>query len=62
VWNEADSRALSHFTKSTSGKNLVALNNIEIDRLETIIGEVPKTRSLARRIIKRVITFNFKRT
>jgi hypothetical protein len=41
---------------------LVALNNIEIDRLETIIGEVPKTRSLARRIIKRVITFNFKRT
>jgi uncharacterized protein involved in exopolysaccharide biosynthesis len=62
VWNEADSRALSHFTKSTSGKNLVALNNIEIDRLETIIGEVPKTRSLARRIIKRAITFNFKRT
>jgi uncharacterized protein involved in exopolysaccharide biosynthesis len=62
VWNEADSRALSHFTKSTTGKNLVALNNIEIDRLETIIGEVPKTRSLARRIIKRVITFNFKRT
>jgi len=62
VWNEADSRALSHFTKSTSGKNLVALNNIEIDRLETIIGEVPKTRSLARRIVKRTITFNFKRT
>lgn len=62
VWNEADSRALSHFTKTTSGKNLVALNNIEIDRLENIIGEVPKTRTLLRRIIKRAITFNFKRT
>lgn len=62
VWNEADSRALSHFTKSTIGKNLVALNNIEIDRLENIIGEVPKTRTFARRIIKRAITFNFKRT
>lgn len=62
VWSEADSRALSLFTKMTSTPPMVILNHIEIDRLEAIIGELPKQRTFVRKAIKRIVTFNFKRS
>lgn len=62
VWSESDSRALGYFTKSTTSKSFVILNKIETDRLESIIGEIPKKRSVPRRLVKRIITLNFKRT
>ncbi len=61
VWSESDSRVLSHFTKSVKSKTLIVLNKVEIDRLESIIGEIPKHRTFARKIIKRIVTFDFKR-
>jgi hypothetical protein len=62
LWSESDSRALGYFSKSTKSKSFVILNKIETERLESIIGEIPKKRSIARRIVKRIITLNFKRT
>jgi hypothetical protein len=61
-WSESDSRALGYFSKSTTSKIFAILNKIETDRLESIIGEIPKKRSIARKIVKRMITLNFKRT
>ena len=61
VWSESDSRALNNFTRNTAGKSLIILNKVDIDRMESIIGEIPKTRSKFRRIAKRVVTFDFKR-
>jgi hypothetical protein len=62
VWSESDSRSLSYFVKSTPAKSFVLLNKVEIDRLESIIGEIPKNRTVIRKVGKRIITFNFKRS
>ncbi|MBK9319456.1 MAG: hypothetical protein IPM91_11955 [Bacteroidetes bacterium] len=62
VWSEADSRALGVFTKITTTKPMVILNNTDIDRLETIVGEIPKRRSNVRKVAKRIVTFDFQRT
>ncbi|MBL0097861.1 MAG: hypothetical protein IPP46_16220 [Bacteroidetes bacterium] len=62
VWSEADSRALGVFTKMTTTKPMVILNNTDIDRLETIVGEIPKRRSNVRKVAKRIVTFDFQRT
>ena len=62
VWSEADSRALSLFTKMIEVPPMVILNHIEIDRMEAIIGELPKQRTFVRKAIKRIVTFNFKRS
>ncbi len=62
VWSDSDSRSLNNFTKNASGKSFVVLNKVEIDRMETLIGEIPKTRSNFRRLAKKIITFDFKRT
>jgi polysaccharide biosynthesis transport protein len=61
VWAESDSRALNLFTSLTDVKPMILLNMVELDRLEAIIGEIPKRRSNARRIAKRVVTFDFKK-
>ncbi len=61
VWSESDSRSLGNFTKTAFGKNFVILNKIDLDRMENIIGEIPKTRSNFRRIVKSIISFDFKR-
>ena len=62
VWSEADSRALGLFTKLVSVPPMVILNHVEIDRLEAIVGELPKQRTVVRKVVKRVVTFNFKRS
>ena len=62
VWSESDSRTLNLFSNLTNVKPLILLNRADIDRLEAIIGEIPKRRSNARRVAKRVVTFDFQRT
>ena len=62
VWAESDSRALALFTKMTETPPFIILNHVEIDRMEAIIGELPKQRTFVRKAIKRVVTFNFKRS
>jgi uncharacterized protein involved in exopolysaccharide biosynthesis len=61
VWSESDSRALGLFNKLHNGKSLVLLNHIDSDRLESLIGEIPKKRSNFRRVAKQIVTFDFKR-
>lgn len=61
VWTESDSRALTLFNKMTASPPLTILNHIDIDRMEAIIGELPKQRTFVRKAIKQVVTFNFRR-
>ena len=62
VWADADARALRHFTKATETKSMILLNKVDIDRLETIVGEIPKVRTKFRRIAKKVVTFDYNKT
>ncbi len=62
VWSESDSRALGGFTKMTTTKPMVILKNTDSDRMETIVGEIPKRRSNVRKVAKRIVTFDFQRT
>jgi len=59
AWSEADARALRHFTRATDKKPMVLLNNIDLNLLETIVGEVPRKRTKIRRLIKSVLTMQF---
>jgi polysaccharide biosynthesis transport protein len=61
AWCDADSRALRHFTRATDKKPLLMLNKLELDRLESIIGEVPKKRNKLRKQMKRLLTLQFKK-
>lgn len=62
IWAESDARALSLFIKIAAPPPQVILNHIEIDRMEAIIGELPRQRTFVRKAIKRIVTFNFKRS
>ncbi len=62
VWSEADSRALGLFSKLTPIKPVIVLNHADIDKLESIVGEIPKRRSNVRKVVKRIVTFDFQRT
>lgn len=61
VWSESDSSALKLFTSLADVKPMILLNRVELDRLEAIIGEIPKRRSIVRRITKKVVTFEFEK-
>lgn len=58
-WKEADTAALEHVKAIFGNKLTVFLNGLEIQYAESAIGELPKKRSRLRRIIKRIIRFQF---
>lgn len=59
VWTEADSLALENATKNYKGQSGFVLNGTEIDALETVLGELPKKRSIIRKFVKRIISMQF---
>ncbi|WP_165836049.1 hypothetical protein [Marinifilum breve] len=57
-WSSADKNALAKLEKQTQHlKQGVILNGVELDEMEKMIGEIPGERSLIRRFIKKVISF-----
>jgi len=61
IWNKADSMGLKTY-KNIAEHNVAAiLNGAMVDELETIIGEIPKNRSLLRKKIKKLAKLQFKR-
>ena len=59
VWSEADQKALDHLIKITSQKPVFLLNGVEIEVIESILGDLPKKRSWLRRMAKSVVRFQF---
>ena len=61
AWSEAESNILNSFkdTVVAQTETEVLVNGVDVDVLETIIGEIPKKRGFIRRIVKRIIKFQF---
>ncbi len=59
-WNQADDEVLDIYKKNAGHKVFSMINGVQVDNLEPIIGEIPRQRSLIRRIAKRIVSFDFK--
>lgn len=60
AWSKAETHALKDIlTVSEKQKPQIILNGVEADEMETVLGDLPKKRSLFRRAIKRVVRLQF---
>jgi polysaccharide biosynthesis transport protein len=59
VWSQADMGALDSFMKNTTNAPLFLLNGVELQVIETVLGDLPKKRSRFRRIMKKIVRFQF---
>ena len=58
-WKSADAGALKMLSGSLNNSPLAILNAVEIEEIETVLGNLPKKRSLFRRAMKKIINFQF---
>ena len=60
AWSEADKNALALFNEATTGPEpTIILNGVKVLEMETVVGDLPKKRSLIRRWVKKVVQFRF---
>jgi hypothetical protein len=60
AWSEADANALMDVQKITKKKaSVVILNGVELNEMESILGDLPKKRSWFRKGIKNILRLRF---
>ncbi|MRX66305.1 GumC family protein [Maribacter luteus] len=60
AWTESDKNALRLFNEATTGPEpTIILNGVKVLEMETVIGELPKKRSIIRRWVKQLVQFRF---
>ena len=60
AWGDADKNALSLFKEATTGPEpTIILNGVKVLEMETVVGDLPKKRSLIRKWVKQIVQFNF---
>lgn len=59
IWSEADANAISSLRLLMPEKLRFVLNGAELQEVETMLGELPKKRSLLRKKIKSLLRFQF---
>ncbi len=60
AWGEADKNALALFNEATTGPEpSIILNGVKTLEMETVVGDIPKKRSIIRRWIKQIVQFRF---
>jgi uncharacterized protein involved in exopolysaccharide biosynthesis/LysM repeat protein len=59
TWSNADQEALDTLSKHLSQPAIFLLNGVEIPVVETVLGELPKKRSIITRLLKKLIRFQF---
>lgn len=60
AWEDADKNALTLFNEATTGpKPSVILNGVKVLEMETVVGEIPKKRTIIRKWIKQIVQFKF---
>ena len=59
VWSDADQNALNNILKSNKRKTHFILNGVDMQTVESIIGEVPRERSWFRKKFKAIIQLQF---
>jgi len=60
IWGEADNRKLSELQHQENAQLLMLLNGADLDEMETLLGELPKKRSMLRTYLKRFVQLQFK--
>ncbi len=58
-WSVADEGAMEMISKITSHPPVLVLNGVELEVVESILGEIPKRRSFLRRVLKKLYRFQF---
>lgn len=59
IWSAADQGALETLMKITAQEPVVLLNGVEIQVIESYLGDLPKKRNWLRRVVKNIIRFQF---
>jgi len=59
VWSAADQGVLDLVTKITPNEPVILLNGVELQVVESVLGDLPKKRSWLRRIAKNVVRLQF---
>ncbi|MEI6050867.1 MAG: LysM peptidoglycan-binding domain-containing protein [Bacteroidota bacterium] len=59
VWSAADQGALDIFKNVTIQEPVILLNGVELQVVESVLGDLPKKRSRLRRIAKNLVRFQF---
>lgn len=60
AWSDADKNALSLFKTTTSGPEAtIILNGVKINEMETVVGDLPKNRSIIRKWVKQIVQLRF---
>lgn len=60
AWGEADINALALFNEATTGPEpTIILNGVKVLEMETVVGDLPKKRSLIRTWVKKMVQFRF---
>nr|WP_299383037.1 hypothetical protein [Allomuricauda sp.] len=60
AWSEADKNALELFNEATTGPEpTIILNGVKVLEMETVVGDLPKKRSLIRSWVKKIVQFRF---
>ncbi len=58
-WTEADQGALDGFMQCTSSQPHYLINGVDLQAVESVLGDLPKKRSWLRRFFKRLVRFQF---
>ena len=59
TWSDADKGALEILMKITQHEPVVFIDGVELQVIESVLGDLPKKRSRIRRIVKKFIRFQF---
>ncbi len=59
-WNKADRFALNEFAETIRSEPRLIVNGVEPDFMDSVLGEIDKTRSGLRKFLKMVLTLQFK--
>lgn len=59
MWTAADKRALAYLQTFSKTEPVALVNGVRLDRLEPMIGEVPRKRSRLRQWLKRMLSMQF---
>jgi polysaccharide biosynthesis transport protein len=59
VWSAADQGALATLKKTATHEPVALIDGVELLVIESVLGDLPKKRSRARRILKKIVRFQF---
>jgi uncharacterized protein involved in exopolysaccharide biosynthesis len=59
VWSEADQSATTNLFKMSAAKIKIIVNGVNINEIESVLGDLPKKRTKLRKTIKAMFTFQF---